>query len=155
MTLPGDVLLVSAFISYVGCFMRRYRQQLMNDDWVPTLEKSEVNPMAPIIINPFYVPTVGTRVSSSMTGRCRILFHHVGQFRINRGFEDKWPFYCQILSSRQRSIPFQSKKKKNLAIVLAAEDRNDAGSRPTVDADGRRADRGLEQRGPTHRYYEH
>lgn len=40
--LPGDVLLVTAFISYVGCFMRRYRMQLINDDWVPTLAKSNV-----------------------------------------------------------------------------------------------------------------
>ncbi|KAI8425207.1 hypothetical protein MSG28_007028, partial [Choristoneura fumiferana] len=39
-TLPGDVLLVSSFISYVGCFMRRYRLQLINDDWVPTLAKT-------------------------------------------------------------------------------------------------------------------
>ncbi|XP_063367395.1 dynein beta chain, ciliary-like [Cydia amplana] len=38
--LPGDVLLVTAFISYVGCFMRRYRQQLMNEDWVPNLAKT-------------------------------------------------------------------------------------------------------------------
>ncbi|KAI8425202.1 hypothetical protein MSG28_007025 [Choristoneura fumiferana] len=39
-TLPGDVLLVTAFISYVGCFMRQYRLQLINDDWVPTLAKT-------------------------------------------------------------------------------------------------------------------
>ncbi|XP_013170954.1 PREDICTED: dynein beta chain, ciliary-like [Papilio xuthus] len=39
--LPGDVLLVTAFISYVGCFTRKYRQQLLNDDWVPTLSRSD------------------------------------------------------------------------------------------------------------------
>ncbi|XP_068619246.1 dynein beta chain, ciliary-like [Battus philenor] len=39
--LPGDVLLVTAFISYVGCFTRRYRQQLLLDDWMPTLTKSD------------------------------------------------------------------------------------------------------------------
>ncbi|KAJ8713922.1 hypothetical protein PYW08_007542 [Mythimna loreyi] len=38
--LPGDVLLVTAFISYVGCFMRRYRMELINNDWVPTLAKT-------------------------------------------------------------------------------------------------------------------
>ncbi|XP_047526088.1 dynein beta chain, ciliary-like isoform X1 [Pieris napi] len=38
--LPGDVLVVTAFISYVGCFMRRYRMMLMNDDWIPTLAKT-------------------------------------------------------------------------------------------------------------------
>ncbi|CAH0400414.1 unnamed protein product [Chilo suppressalis] len=38
--LPGDVLLITAFISYVGCFMRGYRQQLMNEDWIPMLAKT-------------------------------------------------------------------------------------------------------------------
>nr|CAB3508098.1 unnamed protein product [Spodoptera littoralis] len=38
--LPGDVLLVTAFISYVGCFMRRYRMLLINNDWIPTLAKT-------------------------------------------------------------------------------------------------------------------
>ncbi|CAB3248907.1 unnamed protein product [Arctia plantaginis] len=38
--LTGDVLLVTAFISYVGCFTRSYRLQLINEDWVPTLAKS-------------------------------------------------------------------------------------------------------------------
>ncbi|KAG7298071.1 hypothetical protein JYU34_018841, partial [Plutella xylostella] len=39
-TLPGDVLVICAFISYVGCFMRRYRVQLLKEDWLPTLAKS-------------------------------------------------------------------------------------------------------------------
>ncbi|XP_039757462.1 dynein beta chain, ciliary-like [Pararge aegeria] len=39
--LPGDVLLVTAFISYVGCFTRRYRLLLMDEDWVPTLHKTD------------------------------------------------------------------------------------------------------------------
>ncbi|XP_075982942.1 dynein beta chain, ciliary-like [Anticarsia gemmatalis] len=39
--LPGDVLLVTAFISYVGCFMRRYRLQLIDEDWVPSLAKTD------------------------------------------------------------------------------------------------------------------
>lgn len=37
LTLPGDVLLVSAFISYVGCFTRQYRQDLMEKHWLPFL----------------------------------------------------------------------------------------------------------------------
>lgn len=41
--LPGDVLLVTAFISYVGCFTRRYRLLLMEEDWVPTLQKTDVS----------------------------------------------------------------------------------------------------------------
>jgi hypothetical protein len=34
-TLPGDVLLVSAFLSYTGCFSKRYREVLMNEKWLP------------------------------------------------------------------------------------------------------------------------
>ncbi|XP_052121255.1 dynein beta chain, ciliary-like [Frankliniella occidentalis] len=34
-TLPGDVLLVTAFISYVGCFTKQYRLDLVNKMWLP------------------------------------------------------------------------------------------------------------------------
>ncbi len=37
-TLPGDVLLTTAFISYVGCFTKSYRTDLMDDHWMPTLK---------------------------------------------------------------------------------------------------------------------
>nr|XP_023023241.1 dynein beta chain, ciliary-like [Leptinotarsa decemlineata] len=36
-TLPGDILLVTAFISYVGCFTRRYRIDLLHKYWKPFL----------------------------------------------------------------------------------------------------------------------
>ena len=36
-TLPGDVLLITAFISYVGCFTKKYRNDLMNQNWLPFL----------------------------------------------------------------------------------------------------------------------
>lgn len=36
-TLPGDVLMVTAFISYVGCFMRSYRVDLQEKYWIPFL----------------------------------------------------------------------------------------------------------------------
>lgn len=39
---PGDVLLVTAFLSYMGCFTRKYRHDLMFDHWLPFLEKLEV-----------------------------------------------------------------------------------------------------------------
>lgn len=38
-TVPGDVLLVSAFLSYVGCFTKRYRLDLMNKHWFPYLKE--------------------------------------------------------------------------------------------------------------------
>lgn len=38
-TLPGDILLISCFISYVGCFSRTYRIELMEKCWIPNLLK--------------------------------------------------------------------------------------------------------------------
>lgn len=40
--LPGDILLISCFISYVGCFTRKYRLELQNKLWLPTFHKIEV-----------------------------------------------------------------------------------------------------------------
>jgi len=37
-TVPGDVLLVTAFISYVGCFTKQYRVDLMEKHWIPYLK---------------------------------------------------------------------------------------------------------------------
>ncbi|XP_031848127.1 dynein beta chain, ciliary [Nomia melanderi] len=41
-TVPGDVLLVTAFLSYMGCFTRKYRHDLMNENWLPFLENLQV-----------------------------------------------------------------------------------------------------------------
>ncbi|KAM8815016.1 dynein axonemal heavy chain 9 [Rhynchonycteris naso] len=41
-TLCGDVLLVAAFISYLGFFTRRYRQSLVDGTWRPYLSRLEV-----------------------------------------------------------------------------------------------------------------
>ncbi|XP_053593671.1 dynein beta chain, ciliary [Microplitis demolitor] len=40
-TVPGDMLLATAFISYVGCFTRQYRHDLINLHWIPFLDKLE------------------------------------------------------------------------------------------------------------------
>ncbi|XP_046391607.1 dynein beta chain, ciliary-like [Ischnura elegans] len=40
-TLAGDILLVSSFISYVGCFTKRYRVELLEKYWTPTLKKMQ------------------------------------------------------------------------------------------------------------------
>ena len=37
--LPGDVLLVAAFISYLGCFTKQYRLELFERKWLPFLKK--------------------------------------------------------------------------------------------------------------------
>ncbi|XP_030371689.1 dynein beta chain, ciliary [Scaptodrosophila lebanonensis] len=36
--LPGDILLISCFISYVGCFTRAYRTELQQKMWMPTFK---------------------------------------------------------------------------------------------------------------------
>lgn len=41
-TLCGDVLLVTAFISYLGYFTKAYRIQLMDGSWRPYLSQLEV-----------------------------------------------------------------------------------------------------------------
>lgn len=38
-TLPGDVLLVTAFISYSGCFTKQYRLDLMENNWLSFLKE--------------------------------------------------------------------------------------------------------------------
>lgn len=40
-TLPGDTLLITAFISYVGCFTKVFRLDLMNKLWLPYLKGLE------------------------------------------------------------------------------------------------------------------
>ncbi|XP_032397932.1 dynein heavy chain 9, axonemal [Etheostoma spectabile] len=47
-TLCGDVLLITAFISYLGYFTKRYRLQLMDDTWRPYFSQLEV----PIPVTP-------------------------------------------------------------------------------------------------------
>jgi dynein heavy chain len=41
-SLPGNVLLVTAFISYVGCFSKNYRVDLMDKFWMPYIHKLRV-----------------------------------------------------------------------------------------------------------------
>ncbi|XP_043925655.1 dynein axonemal heavy chain 17-like [Protopterus annectens] len=41
-TLSGDVLLISAFVSYVGYFTKKYRTQLMEKCWMPFLTELKV-----------------------------------------------------------------------------------------------------------------
>lgn len=38
--LPGDVLLISAYLSYLGYFTKRYRVELLENSWMPFLRKS-------------------------------------------------------------------------------------------------------------------
>ncbi|EZA54880.1 Dynein beta chain, ciliary [Ooceraea biroi] len=62
-TLPGDVLLVTAFISYVGCFTKQYRQDLLNKQWLPFIRN--VEPVIPITegLDPLSLLTDDTQVA--------------------------------------------------------------------------------------------
>uniref|UniRef100_A0A669PYI5 Dynein axonemal heavy chain 9 n=1 Tax=Phasianus colchicus TaxID=9054 RepID=A0A669PYI5_PHACC len=51
-TLCGDVLLITAFVSYLGYFTRKYRQDLMDKVWKPYLQQLEV----PIPVTPSLDP---------------------------------------------------------------------------------------------------
>lgn len=41
-TLCGDVLLISAFVSYVGYFTKKYRNELMEKSWIPYIKQLKV-----------------------------------------------------------------------------------------------------------------
>nr|XP_029133801.1 dynein heavy chain 11, axonemal-like [Labrus bergylta] len=42
-TLCGDVLITSAFVSYMGYFTRQYRVELLNETWIPFLQSMKVS----------------------------------------------------------------------------------------------------------------
>ena len=56
-TLPGDVLLVTAFMSYTGCFNKSYRDRLYNDCWMPFLEKQSVRIPVSENLDPLFMLT--------------------------------------------------------------------------------------------------
>ena len=58
--LPGDVLLVSSFISYLGCFTKQYRTDLVEKKWLPYLKKTS----KPI---PMSLGYVGANILSLLT----------------------------------------------------------------------------------------
>ncbi|XP_015596133.2 dynein beta chain, ciliary [Cephus cinctus] len=62
-TLPGDVLLVTAFISYVGCFTKQFRLDLLNKQWLPFLRTLE--PAVPITegLDPLSLLTDDTQIA--------------------------------------------------------------------------------------------
>lgn len=63
-TLPGDVLLlVTAFISYVGCFTKQFRLDLLHKTWLPFLRNLE--PIVPITegLDPLSLLTDDTQIA--------------------------------------------------------------------------------------------
>lgn len=63
-TLCGDVLLISAFVSYVGYFTKKYRNELMERFWIPYINHLKVRgPVAFITQDLWEVHGVGCRPS--------------------------------------------------------------------------------------------
>lgn len=53
-TLCGDVLLISAFVSYVGYFTKKYRNELMEKFWVPYIHQLKVSGSVTFISREFW-----------------------------------------------------------------------------------------------------
>merc|ERR1719163_293679 len=50
--LVGDVLLASAFISYIGPFTKKYRDEMITQQWVPFLETAANGERIPMSADP-------------------------------------------------------------------------------------------------------
>ncbi|XP_031336595.1 dynein beta chain, ciliary isoform X1 [Photinus pyralis] len=61
--LPGDVLLLTAFVSYVGCFTKQYRQDLLQKMWLPYMKN--LDPPIPITegLDPLSLLTDDTQIA--------------------------------------------------------------------------------------------
>ncbi|KAJ1503147.1 hypothetical protein HMI55_002589 [Coelomomyces lativittatus] len=62
-TLAGDVLLASAFISYVGCFSKKYRTELIEEKWLPYLKSSETGVPLSENIDPLDILTTSAEIA--------------------------------------------------------------------------------------------
>lgn len=49
-TLCGDVVLTSAFVSYMGYFTQQYRMELFNNKWIPFLKSQKVVSFANCVV---------------------------------------------------------------------------------------------------------
>lgn len=70
-TLCGDVLLISAFVSYVGYFTKKYRNELMEKFWVPYIHQLKVRGWVTFTGQEFWgVPGVGGGPPHGRSGHC-------------------------------------------------------------------------------------
>jgi len=51
-TLAGDVLLTTSYLSYVGCFGRSYRTDMLHNKWMPFLTSLEVGNSSVAVLRP-------------------------------------------------------------------------------------------------------
>lgn len=63
-TLPGDILLVTAFISYVGCFTKQFRMDLLNKMWLPFLRALEPGIAITDSLDPLRLLTDDTQIAT-------------------------------------------------------------------------------------------
>ncbi|XP_039966059.1 dynein beta chain, ciliary [Bactrocera tryoni] len=63
-TLPGDILLISSFLSYVGCFTRRYREELQQKMWMTSFAKIESTVPYTIGVDPLTLLTDDAQVAT-------------------------------------------------------------------------------------------
>lgn len=90
-TLCGDVLITSAFVSYMGYFTRPYRAQLLNNEWIPFLRSQKVRPVLQLIClgwtavclkrqicSPYKHPhqSLWTGAHHTASGGVQLLWHH-------------------------------------------------------------------------------
>ncbi|KAJ3249578.1 hypothetical protein HDU78_000105 [Chytriomyces hyalinus] len=64
-TLAGDVLLSAAFVSYVGCFSKRYREELLQDTWLKNLQAEDNTDKVPLSpgVDPLSILTSSAEVA--------------------------------------------------------------------------------------------
>ncbi|KAJ3128700.1 hypothetical protein HK098_003691 [Nowakowskiella sp. JEL0407] len=64
-TLPGDILLAATFISYVGCFSNRYRDELLHEHWLRNLRSPDTTHKIPLSesIDPLSLLTTSAEIA--------------------------------------------------------------------------------------------
>lgn len=64
-TLPGDVLLTAAFVSYVGSFSKKYREELIQHSWLPWLRRKDGDSFIPLSddVDPLNVLTTSADIA--------------------------------------------------------------------------------------------
>eukprot|EP00731_Ephydatia_muelleri_P012058 Em0006g952a len=69
-TLAGDLLLTASYLSYVGCFTRSYREDLLNGKWIPFLKTLELTSFA---VPYTYAGTLDAIEQAVSNGDCLLL----------------------------------------------------------------------------------
>jgi dynein heavy chain len=121
--LPGDVLLVASFISYLGCFTKQYRVELFERKWLPYLKKLP----KPI---PLSLGYIGANVLSLLTDDALIAqWNNEGLPSDNMSTENatiltnsvKWPL---IIDPQLQGIKWIKNRYLESLVVIRLGERN-------------------------------